>query len=80
MELCKKDLDYAGRMEQDSLKDVKKTPNMKLPLHFYSTFEKVTGAALTTAAGAAAVRAAPQSPGPRRPLRGAEAGARASWA
>lgn len=41
MELCKKDLDYVGRAEQDALKDVKKTPNMKLPLHFYSTFEKV---------------------------------------
>ncbi|KIY97505.1 hypothetical protein MNEG_10457 [Monoraphidium neglectum] len=41
MELCKKDLDYVGRMEDDALKDVKKTPNMKLPLHFYSTFEKV---------------------------------------
>lgn len=41
MELCKKDLDYVGRAEQDSVKDVKKTPNMKLPLHFYSTFEKV---------------------------------------
>ncbi len=41
MELCKKDLDYVGRAEQDAVKDVKKTPNMKLPLHFYSTFEKV---------------------------------------
>lgn len=41
MELCKKDLDYVKRQEEASLKDVKKTPNMKLPLHFYSTFEKV---------------------------------------
>lgn len=41
MELCKKDLDYVGRAEQDAAKDVKKTPNMKLPIHFYSTFEKV---------------------------------------
>lgn len=44
MELCKKDLDYVGRSEADAVKDVKKTPNMKLPLHFYSTFEKVRGA------------------------------------
>jgi obg-like ATPase 1 len=43
MELCKKDLDYVGRAEQDAVKDVKKTPNMKLPIHFYSTFEKVGG-------------------------------------
>jgi obg-like ATPase 1 len=42
MELCKKDLDYLSRAEQDAIKDVKKTPNMKLPLHFYSTFEKVS--------------------------------------
>jgi obg-like ATPase 1 len=42
MELCKKDIDYVGRAEQDAVKDVKKTPNMKLPLHFYSTFEKVS--------------------------------------
>ncbi|WIA22223.1 hypothetical protein OEZ85_004551 [Tetradesmus obliquus] len=41
MELCKKDLDYLSRAEADAIKDVKKTPNMKLPLHFYSTFEKV---------------------------------------
>jgi hypothetical protein len=41
MELCKKDLDYVNRQEQEALKDVKKTPNMKLPLHFFSTFEKV---------------------------------------
>lgn len=41
MELCKKALDYVGRAESDAVKDVKKTPNMKLPLHFYSTFEKV---------------------------------------
>jgi hypothetical protein len=41
MELCKKDLDYLGRAESDAVKDVKKTPNMKLPLHFCSTFEKV---------------------------------------
>lgn len=42
MELCKKDLDYVARAEQDAVKDVKKTPNMKLPIHFYSTFEKVS--------------------------------------
>ncbi|WIA42672.1 hypothetical protein OEZ86_008632 [Tetradesmus obliquus] len=41
MELCKKDLDYLSRAEADAIKDVKKTPNMKLPLHFYSTCEKV---------------------------------------
>lgn len=41
VELCKKDLDYVDRQEDAALKDVKKTPNMKLPLHFYSTFEKV---------------------------------------
>jgi hypothetical protein len=43
IELCKKDLDYVARQEADALKDVKKTPNMKLPLNFYSTFEKVGG-------------------------------------
>jgi hypothetical protein len=26
--------------EQEAQKDVKKTPNMKLPLHFFTTFEK----------------------------------------
>ncbi|KAI8464841.1 MAG: P-loop containing nucleoside triphosphate hydrolase protein [Monoraphidium minutum] len=41
LELCKKDLEYVGRMEAEAVKDAKKTPNMKLPLHFYSTFEKV---------------------------------------
>lgn len=41
MELCKKDLDYVARQEQEALKDVKKTPNMKLPQHFYDTVEKV---------------------------------------
>jgi hypothetical protein len=45
MELCKKDLDYVARQEAEALKDVKKTPNMKLPLHFYSVFEKVSSAA-----------------------------------
>ncbi len=44
MELCKKDLDYVARQEAEALKDVKKTPNMKLPLHFYSVFEKAGSA------------------------------------
>jgi hypothetical protein len=41
MELCKKDMDYVAKQEAEALKDVKKTPNMKLPLHFYSVFDKV---------------------------------------
>jgi hypothetical protein len=41
IELCKKDAEYVRKAEETALKDVKKTPNMKLPLHFYSTFETV---------------------------------------
>lgn len=41
MELCKKDLAYVERQEAEAHRDVKKTPTMKLPLHFFSTFEKV---------------------------------------
>lgn len=40
-ELCKKDLEFVERAVQETLKDLKKTPNMKLPVHFHPTVEKI---------------------------------------
>ena len=39
-ELCAKDLQYVDQAEAVALKDVKKTPDMKLPLRFYAVMEK----------------------------------------
>ena len=39
-ELCLKDLQYVDAAEALALRDVKKTPEMKLPLRFYSVMEK----------------------------------------
>eukprot|EP01104_Vermistella_antarctica_P010872 TRINITY_DN2946_c0_g1_i1.p1 TRINITY_DN2946_c0_g1~~TRINITY_DN2946_c0_g1_i1.p1 ORF type:complete len:414 (+),score=127.35 TRINITY_DN2946_c0_g1_i1:27-1244(+) len=41
-ELCAKDLEYTKSQERLSKLDVKKTPNMKLPLKFFAVMEKVT--------------------------------------
>ena len=39
-ELCAKDAAYVDAAEAIALKDVRKTPDMKLPLRFYAVFEK----------------------------------------
>ncbi|KAG2446746.1 hypothetical protein HYH02_008307 [Chlamydomonas schloesseri] len=41
MELCKKDLEFVEKAEEKEIRDVKKSPNMKISLVFTSTFEKV---------------------------------------
>lgn len=40
-ELCQKDLQYVDAAEAAALKDVKKTPDMKLPLRFYDVMKRV---------------------------------------
>lgn len=41
LELCAKDLQYVDAAEAAALKDVKKTPDMKLPLRFYDVMKRV---------------------------------------
>ena len=40
-ELCAKDATYVDAQEAAALKDVRKTPDQKLPLRFYTVMEKV---------------------------------------
>lgn len=39
-ELCQKDLQYVAQAEAAALKDVKKTPDMKLPIRFYDVMKR----------------------------------------
>jgi obg-like ATPase 1 len=39
-ELCLKDLQYVDAAEAAAVKDLKKTPTMKLPLRFYTVMER----------------------------------------